>query len=78
MKNPKVEFLRKLLNPLISFFEQRGIAGTFPIMVVGIVIAVLIIRRRRKRQVERDVNDFLLIVGIIGLIVVFIFDQFNL
>jgi len=77
MKNPKVEILRKFFNPLINFFEQRGIAGTFPVMVVGITIAVLILKKRRAKKFELDVNDFLLIVGIIGLIIVFITDQIN-
>ena len=78
MKNPKVEALKIFFKPLADFFEQRGIAGTFPVMVVGIVIAILIYRKRREKKFQLDINDLLLIIGIVFLIIIFFLDQFSM
>jgi len=78
MKNYKIEGLRRLFSPAIDYFESKGIAGTFPIMIFGVGLAAILFYKRRKQKQKYDYNDFFLIVIIIGLITGFILDQLNI
>lgn len=77
MKNLKIEGLSMFFKPISKFFMQHGIAATFPIMVVCVLISGGIYIKRRKKNLKRDTSDLFLILFIVLAIIIYFFDQYN-